>query len=243
MRIIFFTLFILNSFCSFAQEDGYIIQYDNYVPNSTIKLNSALVLVGYTSYYFVIPTNSHQKNENLQKFIKPPNVSVIKKMNENEIITREINPENGTDLYYVREELKGLMNWKIQKEKKNILGHICQKATVNFRGRSYVAYFSSKLAYSDGPYKFFNLPGLIFEIYSIDGFVKFSINSMKKVHLNIDHSSFDQLKSQYITYELFKKQLKVIMEEKSKKYNAKGIVDENGFKSSVSFDIERIEKE
>ncbi|MHA8098193.1 GLPGLI family protein [Aquirufa aurantiipilula] len=170
-------------------------------------------------------------------------MSVIKQMNENEIITREINPENGAVLYYVREELKGLMNWQIQKEKKNILGHTCQKAIGNYRGRSYVAYFSSKLAVPDGPFKFFNLPGLIFEIHSNDGFVKFSINSIKKVHLNIDHSSFDDLKSQYITYELFKKQLKGIMTEKSKKYNAKGNVDEIGFKSSVSFDIERIEKE
>lgn len=56
--------------------------------------------------------------------------------------------------------------WKIENEKKTILGYNCQKATTFFRGRNYEAYFTTEIPYQDGPWKFFGLPGMILELKS-----------------------------------------------------------------------------
>lgn len=40
-----------------------------------------------------------------------------------------------------------------------------QKATTNFGGREWTAWFATEIAVQDGPYKFYGLPGLIFEVY------------------------------------------------------------------------------
>lgn len=55
-------------------------------------------------------------------------------------------------------------DWKIEEESKTILGYNCQKAMVHFRGRDFIVYFAPTIPVSDGPWKFFGLPGLILEV-------------------------------------------------------------------------------
>ena len=66
------------------------------------------------------------------------------------------------------------LDWKILTETKLIGGKKCQKATCSLGGRNYVAWFCAELPYPVGPYKFTGLPGLIFELESLDGFVKYA---------------------------------------------------------------------
>lgn len=54
--------------------------------------------------------------------------------------------------------------WKITKETKTINGFECIKATTTKWGRDWTAYYSPNHPFSHGPYKFYGLPGLIFEI-------------------------------------------------------------------------------
>lgn len=56
------------------------------------------------------------------------------------------------------------MNWKLEKETKNSGQYNLQKATTNFGGRQWTAWFSKDINISEGPYKFRGLPGLIFEL-------------------------------------------------------------------------------
>lgn len=56
-------------------------------------------------------------------------------------------------------------NWKIFKDTKKIHNYFCKKATINFGGRLWEAWFTDDIPISDGPYKFYGLPGLILEIY------------------------------------------------------------------------------
>ncbi|WP_299015726.1 GLPGLI family protein [uncultured Polaribacter sp.] len=65
-------------------------------------------------------------------------------------------------------------SWDIvsSKDSTSILGFSCQKAFTNFRGRTYFAYFTTELPFTDGPYKFNGLPGLILKIESTDGYYK-----------------------------------------------------------------------
>lgn len=59
---------------------------------------------------------------------------------------------------------KNLFNWKIHPETKQVAGYKAQKATTEFAGRNYTAWFTSEIPIPDGPYKFNGLPGLIVKI-------------------------------------------------------------------------------
>lgn len=56
------------------------------------------------------------------------------------------------------------MNWKILSEKEKIGEFNTQKASLNFAGRIWTAWFVSDIPIQDGPYKFHGLPGLIIKI-------------------------------------------------------------------------------
>ena len=58
-----------------------------------------------------------------------------------------------------------LMQWTLESEKQTICGYQCQRATCHWRGRDYVAWFTSAIPLKSGPWKFGGLPGLIMKIY------------------------------------------------------------------------------
>lgn len=70
--------------------------------------------------------------------------------------------------------------WKITGEHKNIKGYLCKKAEINFGGRVWQAYYTAEIPISDGPYKFYGLPGLILEISSLDNDYSFLLKSLEK---------------------------------------------------------------
>lgn len=55
-------------------------------------------------------------------------------------------------------------DWEISNEKAKIGAYNAQKATTEFAGKKWTAWFSSELPFQDGPYKFSGLPGLIVKI-------------------------------------------------------------------------------
>ncbi|MPS73261.1 MAG: GLPGLI family protein [Chryseobacterium sp.] len=57
-----------------------------------------------------------------------------------------------------------IINWKIENETKKYNDYSLQKATADFGGRHWIAWFNKDIPFNEGPYKFRGLPGLIFEI-------------------------------------------------------------------------------
>ena len=55
-------------------------------------------------------------------------------------------------------------NWKISNDKQKIGKYEAQKATTEFGGRKWTAWFTESIPFPDGPYKFSGLPGLIVKI-------------------------------------------------------------------------------
>lgn len=73
-----------------------------------------------------------------------------------------------TSKYLFEEKIEPL-KWVISVDTMNFSGYKCQKATTDFRGRSYIAWFTPELPWNEGPYKFRGLPGLIVKIEDTKG--------------------------------------------------------------------------
>lgn len=105
--------------------------------------------------------------------------------------------------YFVVEDSLDIFNWEIMESSKEILGFTCQMATMNFRGRDYVAWFTTALPIG-GPWKYDGLPGMILELNSIDNFISYEATGLinKIVHIEAIENPFNLKKS--ITWDEFK---------------------------------------
>ncbi|MFC7345350.1 GLPGLI family protein [Chryseobacterium zhengzhouense] len=102
------------------------------------------------------------------------------------------------------------MNWTILPETKSIEGFKAQKATTQFGGRNWVAWFTNDVQIQDGPYKFCGLPGLILNIedegkahiFNLVGSQKLdytpSLIDSKVKEIFITKEKFNQLWKEYI---------------------------------------------
>ncbi len=79
---------------------------------------------------------------------------------------------------YISDTIPNL-TWKILNETKKIGNFECSKATCNFRGRDYTAWFSISIPLPYGPWKLQGLPGLILEAYDTDKEIYFYFKSIE----------------------------------------------------------------
>lgn len=80
-----------------------------------------------------------------------------------------------------------VIKWQILPETQKIENYNCQKATANFGGRIWEAWFSKDLPFPDGPYKFHGLPGLIVKLEDKTKSHQFLLKGNKKLKAE-DHS-------------------------------------------------------
>lgn len=83
-----------------------------------------------------------------------------------------------------------IQKWNILNETKKIGNFKAQKATTNFGGRQWEAWFSSELPFAEGPHKFRGLPGLILELKDLNENYLFSFVGNKNLAKNYDTTFF-----------------------------------------------------
>ena len=130
---------------------------------------------------------------------------IFKNHNDNELILAE---KVFKDKLKYKQTLN-LMNREIEQETKEVLGYKVQKASGSFAGREYEAWFSPELPFSDGPYKFAGLPGLILEISDLQDHYHFTFSAFQELEklvpktLNLDdykevsQQELDQVRNDY----------------------------------------------
>ena len=85
----------------------------------------------------------------------------------------------GNDSYRVLEDRK--LNWTISADKKQLGEFKVQKATTDFGGRKWTAWFTTELPFQEGPYKFQGLPGMIVEVSDTTGSHRMELKGVKKI--------------------------------------------------------------
>lgn len=107
----------------------------------------------------------------------------VLKQNEKDSIT--IQNRLGKNYQYSMKQPS--LSWKIHEETKEISGEKVRKATTDYAGRKYIAWFSESLNLDDGPYVFRGLPGLILELYDTDKHYHFTMvgidNTPQKIYM------------------------------------------------------------
>ncbi|MFC5873703.1 GLPGLI family protein [Chryseobacterium arachidis] len=209
-------LFLLLSFTLFfAQKQQFIYEY-RFVPDSTdrsavrtefmaLNINStksefyglerfksdSAMLADSKKGIFSMPPNKEMIGERVIKYPNSSKLSYIKILDEK---------------YIVEQDVK--LNWNLKNEFKTIMSYKAQKATTEFGGRRWIAWFTSGIPFQDGPYKFSGLPGLILELEDSTHSHIFTIKGMKDTDEEFIYPNLNNYKEIKITYPQFVKVFK-----------------------------------
>jgi GLPGLI family protein len=80
----------------------------------------------------------------------------------------------------VRDKMEGLFDWQLIDEDSVVCGYPCKKAITSFRGRIWTVWYSPLLPYSDGPWKFCGLPGLVLKADEAERKLSFKCKKVEK---------------------------------------------------------------
>ena len=189
MKIYTLLFLVLFTTLSKAQTHRFIYEYQ-FKPNSESteyrKVNMALDVnptdVKFYDYENILNDSINKKGGHNYSWNQTPAI----KRNKNSY--QNTNYEMMMD--YFSYQTTDKMDWKLENETKNSGQYTLQKATTNFGGREWTAWFSKDINISEGPYKFRGLPGLIFELNdSRDNFI-FKLVKSQKLEKTYDTSDF-----------------------------------------------------
>ncbi len=136
------------------------------------------------------------------------------------------------------------LEWLISTEKKKIGIYNSQKATANYGGRQWTAWFTNDIPINDGPYVFNGLPGLIIAITDNKNDYTFNLVRVKKISnlfdariktINIDWNKYEQLARSYY------QNPNAEMEQKIR--NAKRIIMQDAQGNVIDFDIRQMNRD
>jgi len=179
MKYYFYIFFSFFFATSLAQESNILVEYEYenlyYKNTETLIANrkNAKIITG------------ELKKMNNSNYIKDSegNYEVFQKnifIRKQEIYTTSSNnisyikmPYNKKEILFVKDSIKEIEWILIPNETKKIGNYICSKAKIKFRGREYIAYYTSEIPIAFGPWKFKGLPGLILQVYNTEEADKF----------------------------------------------------------------------
>ena len=235
-KIICSLIFFLLSLIVEAQtyKTAYKISYIQSLTNNSVRTETGLLIIK-ANQESVYATKNYFKQDSILKLIQAGKISQYDVMNDSyphtsfkNNIQKKYDSQTMTIPtlimmdYYVYLQ-KNTINWQLFPDTLTIKNYKCNKATTTFEGRDYVAWYSTDIPISDGPHKFWGLPGLILKIYDSENHYTFTLESFEKFTENFpEFKKPDQVYE--VTYENFK-QLR-----KNENENPEKILESQGLK-------------
>ncbi|AYN02107.1 GLPGLI family protein [Chryseobacterium sp. 3008163] len=195
MKNLVLSAFILSGLLFKAQTHRFIydVEYKkDSTKNTTVKENYHLDIEPKTVKYY-------PRDFFIGDSLVTNNLQIAKgtKFNTSHIIEHQIGSAD-YDYYDVLENVvlklpsKNIQDWKLTNEKKKVKDLNLQKATTNWGGRNWIAWFTADIPFQEGPYKFHGLPGLIVELFDDKNNYKFELVKTQKIatpksNVYIDH--------------------------------------------------------
>ncbi|MFC6268348.1 GLPGLI family protein [Frigoriflavimonas asaccharolytica] len=158
---------------------------DQFISDSTLLVNSKKGLMP-------MPTNKNITNERIEKTINSEKIKYVKRL--------------GFTEYFVDESIN--LKWKLYPEYATILNYKAQKATTEYGGRKWIAWFAKDIPFQDGPYKFKNLPGLIVKIEDETKSHQFILKGIKNFTDDFIYPELNNYARVELTYQKFIKAYK-----------------------------------
>jgi len=177
LKLIILTITIISFNYTFSQTKELYIEYDFYfkdklVENKRIKLRSTdKESLSTTERTIMVGINYNSKTGQIGERVPRTGYRYIYKNNRANSLQYSEDVPGQRGKVFVQETLDQF-KWKLTGKNKSILKHNCQEATTTYRGRDYVAYFTTQIPFRAAPWKFHGLPGVILEVKTTDDKIK-----------------------------------------------------------------------
>lgn len=193
MKYVFKAFVIINilmSIISYSQKFKiiYNLKYKTDSTKNIVSTKKMLLEINddiskFYSYDFYKKDSIYTENVKLGKEVYKPmlesNFFVIN--NKKELTTTKLYNYPPNSIIYKVVENKDSLNWKITKETKKNGSYRCQKATLGYKGRNWIAWFTDEIQLNFGPYLFEGLPGAILYLEDAKQNYVFEFDSLKEV--------------------------------------------------------------
>lgn len=150
----------------FSVKDGET--FSNHTKAAILRANS--------KYSLYIQTNGYTHNNGYDKPfpVKEKRRITFKNTASNQMLCMDGNQT-------VVKETMNLMKWQFINETDTILNYLCRKAKMNFRGRAYIAWYTTEIPFKAAPWKIHSLPGVVLKMETTDGFYKLEVKKLSIV--------------------------------------------------------------
>lgn len=115
------------------------------------------------------------------------------------------------DFVKIKENIRDF-DWAVAPDTRMISDFECQKAEIFYGGRKWIAWFTTEIPISDGPYKFSGLPGLIIELYDDQSFFNFRLSKIEPLETTVPFNFRNDMTFRDLTSEAFFKERKQYQE-------------------------------
>ena len=162
----------------FTYQKFYLDSLKKASPDLAMQMSKALVKEGLEAWKST-GDMSHLNNSSFH--LGAFTSDLYKDYKKNEIRVKE----NNLHSFNYKDELKA-QDWEILNDTTTILGYYCQKAQCHWRGRDWEAWFTSEIPISEGPWKFYGLPGLITKLHDTKNHYSFELTGFQEIRETID---------------------------------------------------------